>query len=74
MTYPNDPNPNRLSADRREGMSVGTMAALALAVMLVLGAIAFTISGGDRTASTPTASTTTGQSDKAPSTSPPQTR
>jgi hypothetical protein len=56
MTY----DPHNRRAPTRDGMSGATMAAIAVAAVLGLGALFYAMSDNDQTAST-TPSTTTGQ-------------
>ena len=69
MTYdPNDPrNPNRLNDGRyrTDGMTGGTMLAIAIAAVLGLGIMLWAMSGDNRTASTNPPSTV-GQSTETP--------
>jgi hypothetical protein len=70
MTYdPNDQNRNRMIRER-DGMSGGAIAAMAIAVMLILGVMFWAFSGDRQVASTDTPPETTGQRTPAPTRTP----
>jgi hypothetical protein len=70
MTYdPNNQNQNRMIRER-DGMSGGAIAAMAIAVMLILGVMFWAFTGDRQVASTNAPPETTGQRTPAPTRSP----
>jgi hypothetical protein len=70
MTYdPNNPNRNRMMRER-DGMSGGAIAAMAVAVVLILGAMFWAFSGDRQVAFTNAPPETTGQGNPAPTQTP----
>jgi len=64
MSYPNDPNPNTRYRRDDEGWGMGTMLALAVAAILVVGGLLYAFNHNASTTASNTSSptaTTTGQ-------------